>query len=470
MAQRAIVVGSGPNGLAAAIVLAQAGCAVSVLEAAETPGGGVRSAELTLPGFIHDHCAAVFPLTRLSPFFRSLPLEQFGLEWVYSPVECAHPFDDAPAALAFRSVDETAAALGEDGPAYRNLYGYYVENFERMVDDLLGPLPLPPRSPLLLARFGLHALQPASWLARRFSGPRASGLLAGMAGHAILPLEKIGTGAYALMITVSAHAVGWPIPRGGAQKLTEALTGLLRSLGGEVVTGERVRSLKELPSGGPILLDVAPRQFIRIAGNSMPSGYRRQLEKFRYGPGVFKADFALDGPVPWRDPACAQTMTLHLGSAFAEIAAAERQVAQGIHPEHPYVLVSQPSLFDPTRAPQGRHTLWAYCHVPNGSTVDMTENIIAQIERYAPGFRQAILAVSTCNAQQMEVYNPNYVGGDIIAGAQDLAQHFTRPLPALSPYTTPIKNVYLCSSSTPPGGGVHGMCGYHAARAALRRM
>jgi phytoene dehydrogenase-like protein len=465
----AVVVGSGPNGLAAAITLAQAGLSVLVLEAAETIGGGARSAELTLPGYIHDVCSAVHPLGAGSPFFRMLPLAEHGLEWIHPPAPLAHPFDDGTAATLERSVEATGETLGRDATAYRKLMAPLVADWDKLAVDLLGPLRLPPRHPLALARFGWHAISSARGLAERlFEDERACALFGGMAAHSMIPLDQPPTAAFGLVIGLLGHAVGWPLPRGGSQRITDALAYYLRSLGGEVVTGVHVQSLDELPRAGAVLCDVTPRQLLRIAGQRLPAGYRRKLAGYRYGPGVFKVDWALDGPIPWQATECTRAGTLHLGGTLEEVAAAERVVWWGEHPEKPYVLLVQPSLFDATRAPAGKHTAWAYCHVPHASTFDMTERIEAQIERFAPGFRDLILARSVKSAVEMEQYNPNYIGGDINGGVQDWGQLFTRPVFRLVPYSTPLKGLYICSSSTPPGGGVHGMCGYFAARAALR--
>jgi phytoene dehydrogenase-like protein len=463
----AVVVGSGPNGLAAAIKLAQDGCKVLVIEGKETIGGGMRSAELTLPGFVHDICSAIHPMAAASPFFKTLPLGDYGLEWVAAPAELAHPLDGGEAVITRRSVAETAEGLGKDAAAYRRLFSYLTEHSGDLFAELLGPFPLPPRHPFLLARFGLTALLPAKFFAEMwFRHERARALFAGMACHAIMPLEYLDTTAFGMMLTISAHAAGWVFPRGGAQHVPDALAAYLRSLGGEIVTGQMVSHLDELPPARAVFLDITPRQFVQMADDRLPPRYRRQLLNFRYGAGVFKIDFALSAPIPWQNPEVAQAATVHLGSTLDEIAESEREVGRGGHPERPFVLLAQHTLFDPTRAPEGKHTVWAYCHVPNGSTVDMSERIEAQIERYAPGFRDLILAISCRHAQAMEAYNPNYVGGDINGGLQDLRQQFTRPTLRVNPYSTPLKGVYLCSSSTPPGGGAHGMCGYHAARSA----
>ena len=465
----AVVIGAGPNGLAAAITLARQGRRVLVLEACATPGGGLRTDERTLPGFRHDACAAIHPLAVASPFMRSLPLEQFGVEWVFPPAAVAHPLDDGSAVTLERSVDETAAQLGEDGPAYRRLVGPLARNWEALVEDILGPLPLPPRHPLQMARFGLPAVLSAAGLARlAFHGERARAIFAGLAAHTMLPLEQPITAAFGLTMLILAHSVGWPMPRGGSQAIASAMTAYLESLGGEVCTGFRVRSMADLPPARAYLFDLTPRQILQIAAERLPSGYRSQLERFRYGPGVFKIDYALSGPAPWKAPRVMRAATVHLGGSLEEIAASERAPSRGEHSPRPYVLFVQQTPFDPSRAPAGCHTAWAYCHVPHGSDVDMTGAIEAQIERFAPGFRDLVLARSTRTAVEMEAYNPNYVGGDTNGGVQDLLQLYTRPVPRLSPYTTPARDIFICSSSTPPGGGVHGMCGSLAAQAALR--
>lgn len=465
----AVVVGAGPNGLAAAVALAEAGRSVRVLEAEETIGGGCRSAELTLPGFLHDVCSAIHPLAASSPFFQSLPLASYGLRLVQPPVALAHPFDDGTAALLTRSIDDTAASLGRDGHAYKQLLGPMVSDFDALAAQLLGPLRLP-RHPIALARFGLPALRSAQGLAlSRFAESRASALFAGLAAHSVRDLERPTTAAVGLVLALFGHAVGWPIVEGGSQRIAHALGAYLRSLGGTIATGTTVRSLDIAAGADAVLFDVTPRQFLAIAGDHVPPRYRRQLGRYRYGWGVFKMDWALDGPVPWTAAGCREAGTLHLGGTMEEIVAAERDVGLGRHPERPFVLVGQQSLFDPTRCPAGKQTLWGYCHVPNGSTVDMTEAIEAQVERFAPGFRERILARSAMRTVDVERYNANYVGGDINGGVQDLRQLFTRPAPRVDPYSTPNRRLYFCSSSTPPGGGVHGMAGYFAAQSALRR-
>jgi phytoene dehydrogenase-like protein len=466
----AIIVGAGPNGLAAAITLAQAGCRVLVLEAKATVGGGLRTGELTLPGFHHDICSAIHPLGLGSPFFRNLPLADFGLSWIQPTIPVAHPLDDGTAVALHRSFDTTADSIGYDGRAWRWLFEPLVANWEKLAPLLLGPLPMP-RHPLALAQLGIRALWPATGLAGwLFREERAKALFAGLAAHAILPLEQPITAAFGLILGTLGHTVGWPLPRGGSQRIADALAGYFQSLGGEIVVNQPIQTLAELPSAQAILLDVTPRQVLRLAGDRLPIGYRRQLEKYRYGAGVFKVDYALAGPVGWRAAECRQAGTAHLGGTIAEIATSERTLRQQQPAERPYVLVAQQSLFDDSRAPTGQHTLWAYCHVPNGSTVDMTDRIEAQIERFAPGFRDLILARHVHSPADLERYNANYIGGDINGGAQDLAQFWTRPVLRLNPYTTPVKGLYLCSSSTPPGGGVHGMCGYHAAQSALRHL
>lgn len=464
----AIVVGAGPNGLAAAITLARAGRGVLVVEARERIGGGIRTAELTLPGYRHDICAAIHPMGAASHFMRSLPLEQFGLEWVHPAAPMAHPLDEGCAVILERSLEATAANLDEDAAAYRRMLEPFVRDWQVLVEDFLAPLPFPPRHPLIDLRYALLALQPLTWLAKRaFRGQKARALFAGNAAHSILPLESLVTGNFGALMSVLGHAVGWPLARGGSQSIADAMGAYLLSLGGEISTGWEVRQLEELPHARQVLLDVTPRQFLALAQDRLPDGYRRRLERYRYGPGVFKMDFALDGPIPWKAAECSRAGTLHLGGTLEEIAAAERAVWHGEHPQRPFVLLAQQSLFDPSRAPQGKHTAWAYCHVPSGSTQDMSERIEAQIERFAPGFRDLILARHVKNTADMQRENPNYIGGDITGGVVDLGQLFTRPLPSLNPYATPLEGVFLCSSSTPPGPSVHGLCGYYAAQAAL---
>lgn len=460
------MIGSGPNGLAAAITLARAGRSVVVFEAEETAGGGTRSAELTLPGFIHDVCSAVHPLAAASPFFRTLPLGEFGLEWIHPPAALAHPFDDGRAAVLERSVEATAETLGCDAGAYRRLMAPLARDWKRLERSILEPLSLP-RHPLALARFGLLALRPAeAFLRARFRGERARALLAGIAAHGMMPLDKALTAGFGLVLAMAGHAVGWPVPRGGSQAIANALVSLLRSLGGEVVTGRRIVSIDQLPPARAVLCDLSPGPLLRIAGHRFPLRYRRKLMRYRYGLAAYKVDWALDGPIPWRAPECARAATVHLGGTLAEIAVSERAAWEGRHPERPFVLLVQPSLFDPTRAPAGGHTAWAYCHVPNGSEFPMLERIERQIERFAPGFRDRVLARHVMSPAEIERHNANLVGGDIAAGVTNLRQFFTRPTAGL--YKTPARGIYICSASTPPGVGVHGMCGYLAARAALR--
>jgi phytoene dehydrogenase-like protein len=463
----AVVVGSGPNGLAAAITLAQAGRSVLVLEAADTIGGGVRSAELTLPGFVHDVCSAIHALARASPCFGELPLAEHGLELVDSPAAMAHPLDDGTAVMLERSVEETAAGLGPDSEAYRTLMRLFVDRSANLVPFLLGRSPLT-RHPLLAARFGVRALRSAVGFAKRFEGEQARALFGGLAAHSIQDLRRPPTASFGLVLGLLAHTHGWPLVRGGSQRLADALASYLRSLGGEIEVGRHVHSIDELPSSRLTMLDLTPRQVLGVAGHRLPARYARALRRYRYGPGVFKVDWALDGPVPWTAEGCGRAGTVHVGGTFEEIVASEQAVWEGEASERPFVLVAQQSLFDDTRAPEGKHTLWGYCHVPNGSTQDMTERIEAQIERFAPGFRELIRERSVRGPAEIERHNENYVGGDINGGVQDLRQLYTRPAVRLNPYSTPVDGLYICSSSTPPGGGVHGLCGYYAARSALK--
>ena len=467
----AIVVGSGPNGLAAAVALGEAGLGVLVRERNAELGGGARTLPLTLPGFLHDHCSAIHPLAVGSPFLRRLPLAAHGVEWIHPPAAAAHPFDDGTAALLVRSTAETGETIGPDARAWRVLLDPLAASFEDLLDEALGPMLHVPRRPLLLARFGLSALLPAAVLARaRFRGPRARALFAGLAAHAQLPLDASPGAAFALVLGAAAHAVGWPFPRGGAGKIAAALAALVRERRGRIETGVEVTSLSGLPPTGATLLDVTPRQLLRLAGDRLPEPYARRLAAFRYGPGAFKVDYALSGPIPWRARDCARAGTVHLGGTLEEIQAGEAAVARGELPERPFVLLAQPSLFDPDRAPPGRHTAWAYCHVPNGAAVDLTAAIERQIERFAPGFRELILARAVRDPAALERDDPNLVGGDVGGGANTLLQTLFRPAPRLVPWSTPLPGVFLCSASTPPGGGVHGMCGWHAAQAALRAL
>ena len=464
----AVVVGAGPNGLAAAVELARNGRSVVVLEAEETVGGGTRSAEITLPGFVHDLGSAIHPLGYASPFFRQLPLEEHGLEWVHPPAPLAHPFDDGTAAVLERSVERTAAALGPDSQAYERLMKGVAEDADRLASYFVGS-PRPIRHPVALAASALRAARSARGLAESaFEGEPARGLFAGNGAHSFLPLEKPPSALFGLVLGTLGHAFGWPFPKGGSQRIADALTSYLISLGGEIYTGVRVDSVEEVPRTRAVLLDVTPRQLFGIAGDYFTERYRRALKSYRYGPGVFKVDFALDGPIPWRAQECLRAGTVHLGGTLDEISAGEAAIWRGEHPERPFVLLAQQSLFDRTRAPEGKHTVWAYCHVPNGSNFDMTGRIEGQIERFAPGFKERILAKTAWAPADLERQNANLVGGDITGGVADLRQIFTRPVLKLNPYSTPAKGLFVCSSSTPPGGGVHGMSGYLAARVALR--
>jgi len=463
-----LVIGAGPNGLAAAIVLAQAGHRVTIYEARDRAGGAVSSAELTLPGFVHDVCSSVYPLAASSPFFGGLPLAAHGHVWSHPPLPLAHPFDDGSAVALTRSVDETASQLGRDASAYRRLLGPLVDAWPALLSDVLGPLRVPSH-PLLFARFAVPAALPASVLGRAaFTTRQARALLAGIAAHAARPLEKPLTSAYFLLLAGAGHAVGWPFARGGAGRLADALAGCFLAAGGTIQNGTLIASLQELPDARTVVCDVTPAQLLRLAGAALPSRYRRALGRYRYGPGAFKVDWALEGPIPWRADACRAAGTVHLGGSFEEIAAAEHEVALGRHPDRPFVLLAQPTICDPTRAPEGRHTAWAYCHVPNGSSVDMLERIERQVDRFAPGFRDRILARHVMDPAALEAFNPNLVGGDVGAGLATVRQTFARP--TLRQYVTPVGGLFLCSASTPPGGGVHGMCGFHAAQAVLRRL
>jgi phytoene dehydrogenase-like protein len=463
----AVVVGSGPNGLSAAIRLQQAGLSVLVLEAKGTIGGGTRSMELTLPGFVHDVCSAIHPMAADSPFFNSLPLKDHGLEFVNPTYPIAHPFDDGNAAHAETSVEQTARGLGVDEAAYQAMFKPLVEAWPLIVNDVLGPLTIP-SNPVPFARFGLRAVTSATYLSKRFTSRETRGLWAGVAAHSMLPLSKMATSAIGLVLLITAHRRGWPFPKGGSQKIADALASYFRSLGGTIETNVFVRSMTQLPSAHAVLFDTSPRQLLEIAGNKFSPWYRSQLRRYRNGMGVFKVDWALDAPAPFTSRVCRDSGTVHLGNSFEEVAYAEQQAWEGKIADKPFVLYAQQSLFDPTRAPQGKHTAWAYCHVPAGSKVDMTKRIEDQVERFAPGFRDRILARHTFNAAQMEEYNPNYVGGDINGGVSDIGQIFTRPALKLSPYRTSAKGLYICSSSTPPGGGVHGICGLRAADRALK--
>ena len=468
---RVVVVGSGPNGLAAAVALARDGCRVTVYEAADRIGGGTRSEALTLPGYIHDVCSAVHPMGAGSPFFRELPLADHGLEWIHPPVLMAHPFDDGTAAVLMRSTSETAASLGEDGSAYRRLVDPFVARWRVLLKEALAPPVRVPGRPMLMARLGLLGFRSAMGLVRkRFEGDRARALFIGIAAHTLLPMDRSPSAAFGLMLAVAGHGAGWPIARGGSQSIAHALAGVLHGYGGRIETGEAVTDVDAFRHADTVLLDLTPRQVLDVAGHRLPERYRRKLERFRYGPGVFKMDWALAEPIPWTAEACRLAGTLHLGGSADAIARSSSAAWYGHADDDPFVLLAQPSLFDPSRSPPGRHTAWAYCHVPHGSTVDMSGIIERQIERYAPGFRDTILARSTMNTRQLEDHNANLVGGDINSGVQDVRQLLFRPVARLDPYATPVDGLYICSASTPPGGAVHGMCGYHAARSALRRL
>ena len=463
----AIVVGSGPNGLTAAITLQQKGLSVLIVEAKNTIGGGLRSAELTIPGFQHDICSAIHPLAVASPFFNSLPLHKHGLTFIQPKIAVAHPLDDGKSAVLSNSVEETAGLLGSDKNSYLKLIEPITKQWDALLPELLAPLHFP-KDPVNFAKFGLKALQPATWIANKFESREAKALWAGMAAHSIQPLSNLTTSAIGLVLMTAAHKQGWPIPKGGSQSLANALASYFMSIGGEIKTDFLVTSLDQLPSTKAILFDITPRQLLKIAGHRFSNIYKWQLEKYRYGMGVFKVDWALDGKIPFTSEQARDAGTLHLGNTFAEIAASELATSKGKHPEKPFVLLAQQSIFDDTRSPKGKHVVWGYCHVPNGSTKDMTDVIEKQVERFAPNFKERILARHTFNTVQLEEYNPNYIGGDINGGIIDLGQLFTRPALRYSPYRTSEKGLYLCSSSTPPGGGVHGMCGFHAAQRAWK--
>ncbi len=465
--RKACVIGSGPNGLAAAIVLAQAGLQVDVFEAEPTAGGAVRTMELTLPGFFHDFGSAVHPLAVGSPFYSSLPLLDHGLEWIHSPATIAHPLDDGSALVLEQEIADARNSLGKDGQAWISLLRPFVANWHEFSKDVLGPILRLPKHPLLMARFGILAVLSAKAIAARFRTVRARALFAGFAAHSFLGLDEPLSGAFGMTMAITAHAVGWPIPRAGSQSLTNALCSYLSTLGGNIKTSCRINSLDSLSEYQFILCDITPRQLLEVAGNTFSERYKRRLRHFRYGPGVFKVDYALSAPIPWRASECLRAATVHLGGSFEDISASEAATKRGQVADRPFVLLAQPSLFDSSRAPAGKHTAWAYCHVPNASTVDMLSRLEDQIERFAPGFRDCILARRILAPADLERMDGNLVGGDIVGGAFDLRQSLLRP--TLSGYATSASHIYLCSASTPPGGGVHGMCGYHAANMALRR-
>ncbi len=466
----AVVVGAGPNGFAAGIELARAGLSVLILEASETIGGGARTEELTLEGFRHDICSAIHPMALVSPFFQTLPLAEHGLRWAYSPSAIAHPLDDGTAATLEESLDATAAGLAEDGDAYRSLMQPFVRHHQALFEEILRPIRLLPRHPFVLARFGLVAVRSAVSIAKRFRTARARALFGGCAAHSFLPLDWAGSSSFGLALALAGHAIGWPAAQGGSFQIIVALASYFRELGGEIRTNHPVRSLRDIPDSRAVIFDVTPRQLAGIAESDLPSGYVRKLRRYRYGPGVFKIDYALSGPIPWKAEACRRAATVHVGGTFEEIAAHEALNWKGVAGDKPFVLVAQQSMFDATRAPAGKHTGWVYCHVPHGSTQDMTGAIERQIERFAPGFRDRILARHAMNTAQLERHNANMIGGDIGGGANMLSQFLTRPFPRRDPHATPNLRLYIGSSSTPPGGGVHGMCGYWAARSALRRV
>jgi phytoene dehydrogenase-like protein len=466
----AVVVGSGPNGLSAAVTLARGGASVLVIEGRDEIGGGMRTAELTLPGFRHDVCSACHPMGILSPFFRTLPLAEHGLRWIQPPVSVAHPLDGQPAVLLRRSIEVTARGLGVDSIAYERLVAPLVDDAHALLEDVLGPLRIP-KYPLRMLRFGLHGIRSATGLARaRFQDTRAQALFAGCAAHSVLPLERKLTAAVALVFCLTGHVEEWPVAEGGSAAIARALASVLTSLGGRIQTGRWIQSLADLPSARAYLFDTSPAHLAAVAEPVLPTAYARRLRRYRYGPGVFKIDWALDGPIPWWDPAVLEASTVHLGGTLDEIAATEAAVWRGEHPERPFVLLCQQSQFDRTRAPDGKQTGYAYCHVPAGSTLDLTRAIEGQVERFAPGFRDRILGRHVMNTADFERYNPSLVGGAITGGVADLGQLFARPVARWNPYTTPHPRIFLCSSSTPPGGGVHGMAGHFAARAALRRL
>ncbi len=467
----AVIVGSGPNGLSAAIRLSEAGQRVLVIEAHETPGGGARTAELTLPGFHHDICSAIHPMGVASPYFSQLPLEAHGLEWIHPTVPLAHPFDNGEAVAMYRSIADTAAQFGSSTEKnYSRLFSPLVDRMHELLGDLLAP-PKIPKHPVSAARFGMRAFPSALEMTRAwFDDERARGLYAGNAAHSVLPLDRtLSTGAIGMMLMLVGHAYGWPVAKGGSAKIIEAMLSLLKESGGEIETGRRVQSLAELPQADAYLFDTSPRDLVQICEDELPNQYQSKLLSYRHGPGIFKIDYALSEAVPWQSSLCCEAGTVHLGGSVDEIAISEREAWEGRHCEKPFVLTAQQSVCDPSRAPSGKHTFWAYCHVPSGSTVDMTEAIERQIERFAPGFSDCVLERHTMNCDDYESYNPNLIGGDIVGGVADWRQLLTRPVPRLRPHTTPNPKIFLCSSSTPPGGGVHGMCGYWAAEEVLNR-
>lgn len=462
------MIGAGPNGLAAAIVLAQAGVDVEVFEAEPQSGGAARTMELTLPGFRHDFGSAVHPMAAGSPFFSSLPLKDYGLEWIHSPAPLAHPFDDGKAIILERNLDDAIAAFGSDGPAWRRVMEPLASHWGELAGDILRPMFALPQHPFLLARFGLKAFLPATFLARQeFRNERTRALFAGLAAHSFLDLNRPLSASFGMVLGATAHAIGWPIPRGGAQSIANALSGYLTDLGGQITTSTRIENLQELPKCDVVLCDVTPRQLLHLSQKKLSKSYRNRLAEYRYGPGIFKVDYALASPIPWQARECLHAATVHVGGSMAEIVASEAAMSKGKYSERPFVLVAQPTVFDPSRAPEGKHIAWAYCHIPNGSKIDVLASLENQIERFAPGFRDCVLARRIFSPADLEAMDANLIGGDISGGAVDLRQFFFRP--TWSQYKTSAKGIYLCSSSTPPGGGVHGMCGYHAAKLALRQ-
>ncbi|MGB3180910.1 MAG: NAD(P)/FAD-dependent oxidoreductase [Cyclobacteriaceae bacterium] len=459
-----VITGSGPNGLSAAIYLQQQGLRTLVLEGKPEPGGSTRTAEATLPGFYHDIGSAVHPLALASPYLSRLPLNEFGLEWIHPELPLAHPMRDGRVVTLYKDIDRFAETLGDDGEMYKKLIEPLVSHWDRLSPELLSPLKWP-SNPFLLARFGLRAFWSASFLNKKlFKNPDTRTFFSGLAAHSGLPLDATASSAFGLVLAATAHAVNWPVPKGGAQGLAKALVGYYKSLGGELRCNETVKAISDLPDAKSYIFDVTPTQLLAIDGLELSSSYRKKLERFEYGPGIFKIDLALNEPIPWHNPECGKAGTIHLGTTADEIATSEAGLGHKVIPENPYVILSQPTLLDPSRAPEGKHIAWAYCHVPNGSDADMYEPVIKQIEKVALGFRDTILHSSTMNCSQMEAWNPNLVGGDVNGGLQKLGQLFFRPVAKLKPYRTSVDNVYMCSSSTPPGGGVHGMCGYHAAK------
>ncbi len=466
----AVVVGSGPNGLAAAIELARAGAEVAIVEGADEIGGGTRSAALTLPGFTHDVCSAVHPMGILSPLFRQLPLEEHGLTWLLPPASVAHPMSNGEAVMLSRSLERTATGLGRDAQAYTRLVGRFLDTPHELLADVMAPLRIPDH-PIQMLRFGVRAVFSANRLARlMFREERARALFAGCAAHSMLPLTQPLTAALGLLFAITGHVVDWPVAKGGSHAISKALASYFRSLGGRIETKRRVDRLEELPNARVILFDTSPAELRRIAGDALPTSYGRRLGRYRYGPGVFKIDWALDGPIPWSDPTCLEASTVHVGGTLEEICVSENDMYHRRHTQRPFLILCQQSQFDPTRAPEGKHTGYAYCHVPHGSTVDMTDAMEAQVERFAPGFRDLILARHTMNTAEFERYNSNYKGGAITGGVADALQLWNRPVTRLDPYSTPNPRLFLCSAATPPGGGVHGQCGYWAARSALKRI